>query len=384
VVKAQVKRICFVVSTLLTVRAFLLDQIAALGENNAVVVAANATDPEELQRLGVDVPVIFVPIERKVSPLRDLWALIRLLIFFRQQHFDVVHSLIPKVGVLAMTAAYLARVPIRIHTFTGQTWATRKGAVRALLRAIDRLTAGLATNTLVDSHSQRKFLIENGVVSAARSSVLANGSVCGVDGERFRPDEAARTRVRSDLGVPNDAVLFLYLGRLRREKGLLDLAEAFAAIVEHHAQAQMLFVGPDEDKLRHSMDELLSRCASQVHWVDYTDIPEAYLAAADVFCLPSYREGFGQVLIEASAVGIPVIATRIYGVTDAVIEGETGLLYRPGDVAALREHMKTLASAPTLRRQLGSAGRIRALREFARAQVTRAMVEYYASLTAKL
>jgi glycosyltransferase involved in cell wall biosynthesis len=368
----------------MTAKIFLLDQIAALGKDNTVVVAANTKDPEALRRLSVDAPVIFMPIERNISPLRDLWALIRLLIFFRWNHFDVVHSFTPKVGIVAMVAAYLARVPIRIHTFTGQTWATREGLARSFLRAIDKFTANLATNVLVDGRSQREFLIKDAVVSAAKSKVLTSTSHCSVDGERFRPNEEKRRSIRGGLGIADDAVVFLYVGRLSVEKGLLDLAAAFADIAASNPSAHLLVVGPDEDGLRRPMEELLSRFAERVNWVGYTTSPEAYMAAADVFCLPSYREGFGQVLIEASAAGIPVIATRIYGVKDAVVEGETGLLYPPGDTATLCEHMKTLASSPAFRRELGNTGRVRVLREFAPEHITQALVEYYASLTAKV
>jgi glycosyltransferase involved in cell wall biosynthesis len=322
-----------------------------------------------------------MPIERRISPLRDLWALLCLMRHFKRHRFDVVHSVTPKAGLLSMAAAWLVRVPVRIHTFTGQVWATRRGAMRIILRAMDQLIAGCATHVLVDGRSQREFLIENGVVSAAKSTVLANTSHCSVDPKRFRPDRAARGRVRTALGVPEDAVLFLYLGRLSRDKGVLDLAAAFVPLAARNLSACLLVVGPDEDGLQRPMEELLSRFAQRVHWVGYTLNPEAYMAAADVLCLPSYREGFGQVLIEASAAGIPVIATRIYGVIDAVVEGETGLLYPPGDVATLREHMEALASAPGLRQRFGDAGRVRALRDFAQERVTSALIEYYSLLT---
>jgi len=104
------------------------------------------------------------------------------------------------------------------------------------------------------------------------------------------------------------------------------------------------------------------------------------MAAADVFCLPSYREGFGQVAVEASAAELPVIASRIYGVTDAVVEGETGLFHAPGDIEALSERMQTLIEHPEMRRSLGSAGRARVLREFSAERVTRALLDYYSDL----
>ena len=341
-------------------------------------------DPGDFAGEGLNARVHSVPIERKVSPLRDLRALLQLVRLFVAHRYRVVHSITPKAGLVAMLAAWLARVPVRIHTFTGQVWVTRRGPARALLRALDRLIARLATHVLVDSPSQRDFLIGAGVVSASKASVLANGSICGVDGARFHPDATARTRIRRESRVPDDAVVFLYLGRLSRDKGVLDLARAFAAVAARHASVRLAFVGPDEEGLRPRIEELAGPFADRVSVLGFTTTPGENMAAADVFCLPSYREGFGQVAVEAAAVGLPVIASRIYGVVDAVADGETGLLHAPGDLEALRSHMETFVLQPELRRRLGTAGRSRALRDFSAERVTRALLEYYAGVTAKL
>jgi glycosyltransferase involved in cell wall biosynthesis len=253
-----------------------------------------------------------------------------------------------------------------------------------LLRAIDRLIARCATHILVDSRSQREFLLANRVVSSTKSTVLANGSMCGVDGGRFRPDNVVRRRIRGETRIPEDAVVFLYLGRLRKDKGVLDLAPAFTRLAPRCASAYLALVGPDEDGLLRRIEEIVAPYVDRVRIVDYTDRPEDYMAAADVFCLPSYREGFPQVVIEAAAVGLPVVASRIYGVVDAVADGETGLLHPPADVEALRAHMETLLRQPELRRHFGSAGHSRALRDFSAERVTRALLEYYADVTAKL
>ena len=372
------RRICFVVSSPLTIRAFLAKHVAALSGQFAVSIVVNAS-PEAVAAEAPQAQFFRVPIVRTISPLGDALAVIRLLLLFRKQGFAVVHSVTPKAGLLSMVAAWLARVPVRLHTFTGQVWVTRRGPMRALLRAMDRVTARLATCVLVDSRSQREFLIANRVVTASKATVLGGGSICGVD-ERFRPSEAARGRVRSALGLPRDAVLFLYLGRLSRDKGVIDLAGAFAALAKRNASAYLLIAGPDEEDLTKRIEEILAACRDRFRRVDFTDRPEEYMAAADVFCLPSYREGFGQVAVEASAAELPVIASRIYGVTDAVIEGGTGLFHAPGDVQALTERMQTLIEHPEMRRSLGSAGRARVLREFSAERVTRALLDYYSDL----
>jgi glycosyltransferase involved in cell wall biosynthesis len=325
---------------------------------------------------------VAIPIARPIAPWADLVALLALFRLFRKRRFDLVHSITPKAGLLAMLAGWLAGVPLRLHIFTGQVWVTRAGLMRTLLKSADQLIARLATHALADSPSQREFLIAQGIVAARKSAVLAQGSSCGVDTARFRPDAAARERVRRDLGIPPDAVVFLYLGRINRDKGLLDLAHAFAEVGTGYPGVHLLLVGPDEGNLRAALAAAAASCSTGLHSVDFTDRPQEYFAAADVCCLPSYREGFPTTMLEAAAAGLPAIGSRIYGITDAIVEGETGLLFEAGDVQQLALSMRTLAGDASLRQRMGGKARERAVRDFSSAVVTAALLEYYEKLLA--
>ena len=370
------KRICFVTASPLTVRAFLSDQIATLAREHDVTVISNFESGEQLEALRGVARVLSVPIKRDIAPLADLRCLWRLLRVFRHERFDIVHTVTPKAGLLAQVTAFVLRVPVRIHVFTGQAWVTRGGPWRWFLRIIDWLFAGLATHVLVDSPSQREFLIRQGVVSAHKSRVLLSGSICGVDTERFRPDREMRARIRAALGIGDNTVVFLFVGRLNADKGLLDLARAYAD--PGLRGAVLLVVGPDEERIRPRMHELGG--GARLIFLDYTPAPQDYMAAADVFCLPSYREGFGTVIIEAAAAGVPAIASNIYGVRDAVADGETGLLHPARDVAAIRGCMLRLARDEALRLRLGRAAREHAVRRFAMPAITAALIEYYRGL----
>ena len=370
------RRLCYVVASELTFKAFLLDHIRAAAGRYEVSVIANASGSGALRALGIPVDVTPVPIARRIAPLADLAALFRLIAIFRRERFDLVHSVSPKAGLLSALAGAAARVPVRLHTFTGQVWATRSGAGRAFLKACDRLTAALATCVLADSASQRDFLVAEGVVAASKAGVLGHGSVNGVDAARFRPDAAARERVRAQAGIPPDAVLFLYLGRLTRDKGLADLARAFSGM----AGGWLMQVGPDEEGIAQEVRDARGPAAARLRILGPTDRPEQFMAAADVFVLPSYREGFGSVIIEAAAAEVPAIGTRIYGVTDAIVEGATGFLVPPRDPEALAARMRELAGDAALRQRLGRAARERALRDFAAADLTRAMLACYDEL----
>ena len=366
-------KICIVVATLFTARAFLRDQIAALSTRYEVTIAAN--DIEE----GADLRarIAQAPIEREIAPgsdLRALWSLYRL---FRNERFDAVHSVTPKAGLLAMLAGFAARVPVRVHTFTGQVWATRRGFARFALKTLDRLTAAAATHVLVDSGSQRDFLRAEGVLGASSGEILAGGSISGVDPARFKPDAAARAAVRRALSIPPEGIVFLFVGRLSAAKGVVELARAFSALSDTAPGAWLLLVGPDEGGLAARINELAGAAAARVRVIGMTDIPEQYAAAADVFVLPSRREGFGSVVIEAAAAGLPAIGSAIYGLVDAIEDGVTGLLVPPGDAPGLAAAMSHLARNEGERKRLGAAARERALRDFPQERLTAAVVAFY-------
>jgi glycosyltransferase involved in cell wall biosynthesis len=374
------KSVCIVVSTMMTVRAFLLDHIAALGRRYNIALVADTDDVEFFSRRGLHISIFPVPIKRKVMPWADLKAFFYLVRIFQKHRFDAIYSVTPKAGLLTMTAGFFARAPVRVHTFTGQVWATRKGLSRWVLKRADRLIALSATNILVDSFSQRDFLINENIVTKNKSTVLANGSICGVDKNRFQFDECARRAIRNKEGINEEDIVFLYVGRLNKEKGLFDLACAFSKLCIHNTNVHMMIIGPDEENMTIKMRDACDMYPRRLHFVGYTDAPEQYMSAADVFCLPSYREGFGMTIIEAAFAGIPSIGTKIYGVTDAIEENTTGYLHEPGDIEGLLEKMQKMIDEPEVRMEMGKNARERAMRLFSKEHVTNAFIDYFQSL----
>lgn len=372
-------RLAFVVASEMTVRNGIAGHVRALADRYDVSVVVHTDDPLLLEHLGLPARLVPLQIERSVSLHADLRALAALVRLFRRERFDAVSSLTPKAGLLAMTAARLAGVPHRTHTFTGQVWATRTGAARALLRALDGLTHRNATFSLVDSPSQRDFLIHEGVLRPSTSGVLASGSLTGIDAERYRPDPEARAAVRAEWGLADEDVLFLQLGRITVDKGVLDLAHAFARVAPRVPHARLAFVGPDEEGLT---GQVIAAAGTAAHAVRmdprFTAEPERFLAAADVLCLPSYREGFGSVLLEAAAMGLPAMASRIYGVTDAVVDGVTGLLHEPRAIGEIAELIERLGRDANLRARLGAAGQARVFTKFTDAHIAEALLAFYA------
>lgn len=371
------KRVAVVVSSPMTVEVFLRDQIISLSKRYEITVIANASGPDELGCLAEIVDFVPVNIRRDISPLEDLAAWWGLYKIFRKKRFDLVHSVTPKAGVLAMSAAKLAGIRSRLHVFTGQVWVTRRGFMRWMLRSMDKVIASSATLVLADSPSQRAFLLTENVVSVANSYVLGDGSISGVDLERFKRDASTRNATRASLGLKDDQVMILFLGRLKRDKGVLDLAHAFAGLQQNHPEAVLVLVGPDEDGLQAEVEDILSAQRQRAHIIPYTNRPENLLMSADIFCLPSYREGFGSVVIEAGACGVPAVGTRIYGITDSIVDGETGILFTLGDIAGLEIALGQLVADSILRAQMGRAARDRAETVFPQDRITRELLALY-------
>ncbi len=371
------KKVCFVATLEMSIKAFLVDHMAQLQDTFELCVICTTENAGFLEPYGIRARVIPVTIPRGISLVSDVKAFFTLLKIFRRERFDIVHSIMPKSGLLAMTAAFFARVPTRVHTFTGQVWKNLTGFKRLLLKTMDRVLVASATHILVDSPSQREFLIAEGIVGRDRSAVIGNGSMCGVDPGRFHFDEGARRSFREAHGIGPDEIVFFFLGRMNRDKGILDLARAFAGVCASFGEVRLVLAGPDEENMKEKVLEICSRCSDKVHVTGPSDAPERLMSAADVLCLPSYREGFGLVIIEAGALGIPSIGSRIYGVTDAIEEGVTGLFFEPGSHHDLMLKMIRFVEDPSLARRMGERARVFVLERFSREKVTAAMVDYY-------
>lgn len=369
--------IVFVASSPLSVVAFLAPHIIVLEALAPVQVFANTKDTGLLKQHGLDLEIGFVPIVRPISLWFDIWALWVLFRQFRRIQPKAVHSITPKAGLLTMVAAWLAGVPIRAHSFTGQVWVNKTGLKRWLLKSCDKLIAFFATNNLIDSHSQRAFLIEEGVVGHLKSDVLGAGSICGVDIQRFCPNLQVREALRARMGVGQKTFVCLYLGRLNKDKGIFDLVRAFSKLASSRPNVELWLVGPDEQGMYNEVLNMMEPVSGQLRRVDYTSEPERFMQSADLFCLPSHREGFGSSIIEAAACRVPSLVSRIYGLADAVIEGRTGWVHEAGNVNDITNNLETILMAPDEIKNRGKAARSYVENTFEQSLITGAMKRFY-------
>jgi len=379
-------RICRISTVPFFVLHHLSNQISAAAEagHEVTVICSPGAGMDSVEKLPV-ARTIFLDIPRPISPLRDLRALVGLVRRFRQISPDIVHSATPKAGLLTALAAWIAGVPIRMHTFTGQAWSTLKGPRRWIVMTCDWIICHLNTMCYADSASQREVLIEARVSSPQGLRVLGDGSLAGIDLDRFnqqRWSEQQRRELRDALRIPANAPVITFVGRVTRDKGIVELTVAFREIQRRHPDAHLLVIGPlesDQDPVpAETVAELEANAG--VRMLGYESYPERFLAITNIFCLPSYREGFGTVIIEAAAMGIPSVSTRIPGVIDAIVDGETGILVPPAEADALAKGLLSLIEKPDLYASLASAAQQRAAKLFSKERLGRLLLEEYATL----
>ncbi|QWD91079.1 glycosyltransferase family 4 protein [Polynucleobacter sp. MWH-Braz-FAM2G] len=368
------KKVCMLAATPLTIHFFLKPHLIELAKEYDVTLVLNLQNDSYLPPLDLPIEIIDISIARKISPLADLTCLFSLIRLFKKNKYDLLITVVPKAGLLGMLAGAFAGIAKRIHIFQGEVWANRSGFGRWLLKTCDQITATLATKVLAVSASEKDFLVREVVINTNRIEVLGKGSIGGVDLKRFAPNPEKRVEIRSSLGIPQDAIVILFMGRLVADKGIYELAQAYFQAVHHHPNLWLLLVGPDEEGELNNLD--FGRFVTQVKRVPYTTEPESYLAASDLLCLPSHREGFGVVIIEAAATGIPAIGSKIYGISDAIIDGQTGLLFECANVQALQACIERLVSDVELRKMLGNQARLNVEKHFSNAQVVNHYIEY--------
>lgn len=321
-----------------------------------------------------------LPMERAITPAADLVTLARLTRLLRSLRADIVHAQTPKGGLLGVLAARSACVPRVIYHMRGLPLMGLRGSKQKLMTATERTACGLAHRVICHSDSLRELAVERGLTSLAKSTVLGPGGN-GVDPARFDPSgpaALAATALREDLGIPERAEVVGFVGRLVRDKGIVDLSHAWRTLAQRFPSAHLVLVGPFEerDPVPHSTRRELEH-APRVHIVGETEDVAPYYALMDVLAFPSYREGFPNVPLEAAAMGVPTVAARVTGCVDAIADGVTGVLIPPGDAAALAHALARYIEDPERRLAHGSNAQDRARSEFGREGIWSALLGVY-------
>lgn len=323
---------------------------------------------EDVLLKEVGLPIIPLEIPREISLKRDLISLWNLINLFRKSDFDIIHSSTPKAGLLSALAGVLSPKTIRIHTFTGQRWATVKGPLRRLLKFLDKVIIRLNHQCYADSPSQINYLKAEGVARGGEVICLNKGSYGGIDCERFNNERfpQARQDILSELNLSSDAVLVLFVGRVTKDKGIEELVRAHILATKINSKIKLIIIGPFEPELDIIDSEILDIIKNDpsIFQLGFRSDVEKYFSGSDLFCLPSYREGFGTVVLEAAACELMTVGTRIPGLVDSIVDGETGVLVSLKNTEELKDAILSLAHDDKRRKELSIKAKKRARTDF--------------------
>ena len=326
-----------------------------------------------------------VELPRRITPLEDFVALLKLYRLFTSLKPAIVHGHTPKGGLLAVIAARLARIPVVVYTIHGLPFTTAQGIKRKLLCWSETVACRLANRVFAVSLANKTDAVAQGFCPKEKIQILGSGSCNGVEAEqRFNPQKLApgtREELRNCYRIKADALVLGYVGRIVRDKGIAELAEAWQSLRRKFPSLYLLLVGPEEPQ-DPVPATLLSRLKEdpRVIFVGWEGNTPPFYAAMDLLVLPTYREGFPIVPLEAAAMQLPVVATNVDGCSEAVRDGVTGLLVPPRDSQALAAAIERLVLDPELRHRMGQAGRQRALKDFRPEAIWQALYENYLEL----
>lgn len=336
-----------------------------------------------LDKYGDAVKRLEVPMERHISPLRDLRSLWRLVRVFRRERPDMVHSMTPKAGLLCMLAAWITRVPVRVHMFTGLVFPTATGLKRRILMATDRLTCACATHVLPEGEGVKRDLLDNGITRKP-IKVLGYGNCRGIDLDRFDPTLPEIQAEAAKLRKP-EVFTFIAIGRLVGDKGINELVAAFSRLNRELPATCLILVGPQEKELDPLSPATLLEIESNpaIEAVGNQADVRPWLAAADCHVLASYREGFPNVVIEAGAMGLPQIVTDINGANEIIINGQNGTIIPPKDTEELYAAMHRIAGDSDLRRTQAANARALIASRYEQSYVRRCLYNFYREILPK-
>jgi glycosyltransferase involved in cell wall biosynthesis len=312
-----------------------------------------SSDENSLSRIASEQGVKCFPLDmtRKITPLQDLRCLVQLVRFFRKEQPHFVHSHTPKAGIIGMLAAYIARVPVRMHTVAGMPLMEATGFKRRILNLVERITYFCATRVYPNSKGLQDFIIQSTFCKATKLKVLGSGSSNGIDTSYFDPDQVSENQketLKKELHIKSTDYVYCFVGRLVKDKGIDELIQAFAAISDKNKAAKLILVGHTEADLDPLLPETLRSLEfnENIIEVGFQNDVRPYLSIAHVFTFPSYREGFPNVVLQANAMGIPCIVSDINGCNEIISSGDNGLIIPSKNSSILQEKMELISTDP--------------------------------------
>lgn len=363
----------------------LKGQLAFLNKFYEVVAVSGMDDHLEKVALREKVRTENVPMSREISLFKDFVSLVRLYMLFKRERPLLVHSVTPKAGLLSMSAAYFAGVPIRVHTFTGLIFPYKKGFLHLLLLLMDKMLCRVSTHVIPEGEGVRKDLLKYRVTSKPLK-VLGNGNVNGIDVNYFHANnilEHQKQTLKRDLKIGESNFVFIFVGRMVSDKGVNELIRAFSNLKTTESVCKLILVGPFENDLDPLNDVSLGIIESNKNIVSvgFQEDVRTYLSIADVFVFPSYREGFPNVVLQAGAMDLPCIVTDISGSNEIIKQNINGTIIPIKDSNALLNNMQLMIDNDEFRVSLKQNARQLIVSRYEQNLVWNALLEKYREIT---
>tara|TARA_R110002124_G_scaffold197401_1_gene364497 strand:+ start:445 stop:1599 length:1155 start_codon:yes stop_codon:yes gene_type:complete len=350
-------------------------------------VVAISAEKERLEAYGdrEGVRVFNLELTRKITPIKDIAAVFKLYRFLKKEKPSIVHTHTPKAGIVGMTASWLARVPNRLHTVAGLPLMEATGFKRQVLDFVEKLTYHFATKVYPNSIGLYDFIINERFTKPSKLLIIGNGSSNGIDTDYFNPtnfSESDKTTLRDKWKIPKDNFLFIFVGRLVKDKGINELIAAFSMLSELKNNISLLLVGPFENDLDPLLPETLVNIEKNpdIYSVGYQNDVRPYFATADALVFPSYREGFPNVVMQAGAMGLPSIVTDINGCNEIIQNKMNGLIIPPKNIDELFKAMKLIVEDPVLYSNIKKVTRKNIEKKYNRKQIWESLHEEYKRL----
>ncbi len=339
----MMNKICYILTVPVTVRAFFIPQLKYLSENGFDVSVICSSDDSLQSELGEKIHFIPVDMPRGLSIFKSISVIRKLIKIFKQESFNFIQYSTPNAALYGAIAAKICRVKIRNYHLMGFRYLGAKGILKVILKFLEKITCRLSSSIECVSKSNLELGVEEGIFAKNKATVVWNGSTGGIDLDRFSIENRTewRNEIRNKLGYSKNDFIYGFVGRITKDKGIDELLEAFLNSA-HNAKLLMVGEFENEQELNH---DLLSNAKSnnQIKFVGAVNDVEKYFAAIDMLVLPSYREGFGNVVIESAAMGTPAIVSDIPGPRDAVIPNKTAILVPPNNTMALENIFSTVS-----------------------------------------
>ena len=382
------KKIIRITTVPLSLSGLLKGQLRFMSNYYDILGVSSRGDDKHLDKLIEleGIPTVAVEMTRKITPIKDLVAVYQLYKVFKKEQPFIVHSHTPKAGTLGMLAAFLARVPHRLHTIAGLPLVEATGLKRTLLNTVESMTYACATKIYPNSYGLKDIILKEGFTTEAKLKVIAKGSSNGIDTSFFNPEDykdgAKNASLRASLNIDPDDFVFVFVGRLVTDKGINELVSAFETLHKTQKNIKLLLVGTYESELDPLRPETLNyinnnNTVINTGWVD--DV-RPYLAVSNALTFPSYREGFPNVVMQAGAMELPCIVTDINGCNEIVKHNETGIIVPIKDAQALFKAMTSVLEHESESKKMGQLCRIHIVNNFERQVVWNALLSEYNAL----